>query len=244
MKRTSIFSFATLAILCGTLFIECTRNTTYRIDTYVYGYSDYQTLQLSQSTSIDGAGLTLIGVQMSDPTMVCSFNNNESLFKRYSAAHNDKCASYEVWVYGGEFVSGEHCFAIYDYTAVDVECDNDWDSDHLSGSSLNDIAHFVSLTPYPYILGQSIAKNPASTYFQSVFGRPYEATLTPVDKLVSELKTDELVLLGEGVIIRPFAYIVFEPRSEPYAGRECTLTVKFTTTTGIVKSGTITISGR
>lgn len=74
-----------------------------------------------------------------------------------------------------------------DFVGLEVWSSEDWDAEHPAGASLNDLALFVSDTPWPYIRSGYTEK-----YSEEKDGEYY-----PIDKPVAELTPDDMTLLPE-----------------------------------------------
>lgn len=109
--------------------------------------------------------------------------------------HQDVCEEYTYSV-----PSDDNIFTIaQDFTAVSVSCDRDFDEGHPAGSDLGDVIAFYSVSCYPFIRsGQkdtydwTTQKEDFSDWFLS----RKDPRWSPVYKKVSELSSDDLVLLG------------------------------------------------
>lgn len=124
-------------------------------------------------------------------------------------------------------------FMAMPFTKVEIVSDSDFDAQHPAGASLSDIARFKTITPYPFIRSGHTETFDWESYpgYEDFKGLFYN-TITddilhildamyvyPVDKLASELTTDDLTLLGRGecgwvhygkINTDPFAVLEFE----------------------------------
>lgn len=96
-----------------------------------------------------------------------------------------------------------------DFSSIRITSRSDFDDEHPAGTSLNDLFHFVSTSPYRYIQrgytdefdwenkpGLSlIYNNTKRNFFSSIDDYKYNPA-DPIDKRVDELVPDDLKLLG------------------------------------------------
>ncbi len=111
-----------------------------------------------------------------------------------------------------------------DFVSVDIVSDADYDADHPAGESLGDVVLFISSTVKPFI---------DSGY------RGRESTR--IEKYVSELSPDDLILLGGNSTYIPHGYIInyLMFNFQPTLSKTHTFTVTMTADDGRVFSDSI-----
>lgn len=114
----------------------------------------------------------------------------------------------DVYVIDGVQIDGPS-YCDVNPVSINVVALTDFDETHKAGDSLNDIARLISVSPYKYITGRrkyDYSKDDSlSRSFRAVYGMFYESTSEgssdpscyyPVDKLLSDITSEDLVLLG------------------------------------------------
>lgn len=164
----------------------------------------------------------------------CDFLSKGDSYKQYIALcekHNDMSYDHTVSVIsGGDF--GGPAYAKCDFTHLAVTSDKDFDASHPKGQSLNDIVRFIAFSPNKFIQSGYKKKydytkdNSLSNIFRQIVSigivsnsKLYESPQPyhPIDKLVSELEEEDLILLGYEVC-SPIFCLSFE--KEPEMGNE------------------------
>ena len=218
------------------LLFGCDRYTYVHVHSYVYSYVDVDNLRLDTLDKGDHLKIAVI-----PENIICNYDvtKNEDMFEYYCKLHNDTSFP-KTKISTTQFITSR--YLIYDYSSVNVTADVDWDFNHPSGRSLNDIVHFVAMSPYKYILSgyEALCPNPlsdgtASEYYKDVYmSESFNSQMPdyPIDKRCSDLMTDDLILLDfctNGPRYKyALAFLVFEtPPPKP-----CTVNVKLTATTG------------
>jgi|GEM_PF-6746779 len=243
MKRLLLLLSLSLSIF------GCDRYEYVHVHSYVYSYVDYTRLELD--TLNNGSNFKIPGsyfkIAMIPKDINCLYqvNRNDEMYEYYCELHKDTTYP-EHKISTTDFITSR--FTVYDYSSVDITASIDWDSSHPAGQSLNDLVHFVSMSPYKYILSgyKTLSPNPlnegtASKYYMDVFESELknynsEIPVYPVDKKCSNLNEDDMVLL-DFIRCHALAYLVFETRP----ARPCTVTVKLTATTGKVFSASVKV---
>ncbi len=143
----------------------------------------------------------------------CSFLSSGDLYDQYidlCTKHNDMSYDHTVYVIDSYDFDGTS-YAQCDFTQLKVTSDKDYDVDHPKGESLNDLIRFMSFSPNEFIKSgyqkrfDYVNDSSLSNIFREITSslildtdelyesqQPYR----PIDKLVSELKVDDLILLG------------------------------------------------
>ena len=202
-------------------------------------------------------GISII-IPLGDIVSYNSVGGDKTLYDEWCQKHGDMSYNRKE-----EYKIGDtppHEFVAADYTAIEIVSDTDWDTEHPAGTSLADIAMFYSASPIRYI--------------QSGYSREYDWSDTPmpgyvykhmqnwthlrlrdgiykgktpfypVKKLASELKPEDMVLLGSGDLMygsrggrTPIGFLEFTTR--PTKNKTHNITVTLTTDEGEVFSDTI-----
>lgn len=154
----------------------------------------------------------------------------ESLCARY----NDYIKT-DVYVIDGVDIDGPS-YSDVNPVSINAVALTDFDETHKAGCSLNDIARLMSVSPYKYINSRreydySEDEN-LSQSFRSIFAKYYQNPSNytcdphyyyPVDKLLSDITSEDLILLGLGYGGERF-YIKFE--ADPTAHCEVRIDIK------------------
>jgi len=215
------------------LLFGCEKYASYYVNSYVEDYVDPEYLVLD---TLSYGNYFKLAISAQNARQYCNIVKNKDIYNYYCSIHHDDSYHHKIL-----YPTRMNAYSRYDYSAVNVTSTIDWDSAHPAGMSLNDIVHFISVSPYKYILSGcktlcSIPTETTSEYCKDAFSSSssnvehYFANRPqyPIDKKCSELTADDLVLLGWGVSLYRFAYLVFEtPPPKP-----CTVNVKLTATTG------------
>lgn len=129
-------------------------------------------------------------------------------FIEYATAHND--INYRKA--GHQYPGGlNRCFPVDDFVSIDILCNDDWDNNHPTGSSLKDITQFIAVSIAPFInTGYKFCDYSSKTlspFFDKVY--PFasadygERDEYPVDKLLKDITINDLHLLGCGDRFNP-----------------------------------------
>lgn len=131
--------------------------------------------------------------------------------KRYEslcAKYNDYIKT-DVYVGNGVYIEGPS-YPDVNPVSINVVALTDFDENHKAGDSLNDITRLISASPYKYITSRQkydYSKDESlSQSFRTVYGHFYANTpqdgsgdpscYYPVDKLLSDITSEDLILLG------------------------------------------------
>jgi hypothetical protein len=206
---------------------------------YVLDYYDTQSIKLSYDINYGANYYNLPNTKLIN---IYTVNSRSTGIPEYDDGANVDKAKYEAlcekhvdigynryinWPTPGRY------FTKYDFTAVSITSDVDYDSEHPAGAELGDIVRFVSMSPIKYI---------RSGYADLAIWDQGETEIKyashKLDKLVSELVPDDLVLIGGG----KFWLADLEFSSDPTLAKVYNITVKMTTDTGIVLQDTVQVS--
>ena len=131
----------------------------------------------------------------------------------------------------------------FDIAHIDVVSNANFDAQHPSGTSLNDLVYFISVSPKKYIDSGYNYSYDWANKTPEIFDKEQEmynfrnssesSNYNPINKKLSETAIDEMVLLPAYY----FGYLVFD--SSPTTIKKHTLTVTFSLCNGKVISKTI-----
>jgi hypothetical protein len=241
MKRIIIIGL----ILSGVLqayFISCAVPERVYLRSFVTEYREPDKLILHKSNGdihiiIDNAGF--IGNYLSE-------GSEKSRYDRICEKHNDMSYNRRVTI-ADPPPPHSHIYA--DLASIEIVSDADWDDGHLAESSLNDITTFFAPSPKKYIDSgyketynwndYTGEKYWSETSYPGEY--PYGVTKDkspyhPVTKMVSDLTSDDMMLLGGGsgriIAILKFSIL-------PTENKEHNITVTLTTDEGKTFSATI-----
>lgn len=190
--------------------------------------------------------------------------------KNNKAMYQSKCM--EINDFGYEYNGSstfdkayDHTHWYNDVTTINITSDKDYDTEHPSGASLNDVFYLLSMSPYKFIESGYKKKFDFHETDLSVFpdyllefkdilqfGTPYgkptnDKTLHPVYGLVSELKAEDMKLMGgyrecgrsKG---GKLCYFILCPASEPADNKIHDITVEIKDMYGNIFSDSIQIT--
>ncbi len=216
-----IFSATKAAFLLTTLLLcACPSSpyTNYYTNSFVLFYSPYKldTIYLrsahNQMGPLPDDNLSYgIFIKGTGKMGIESTGAEKEIYDAVCEKHQDLTYNRNVKIYWGYDYD---CRCYWDFTEFDVWSSAEWDSQHPAGSSLGDIARFVSNTPLPYIQSGYKQKHPTG-------GAYY-----PIDCLVSELKPADLTLLPASGFWLRFTHPPTKPGPH-------TLSIRLTTDEGV-----------
>ncbi len=157
------------------------------------------------------------------------------------------------------------------FTNINIVSDRDFDETHPKGSSLNDIVTFISLSPYKFIKSgytnnYDWDRGSQSDFFKDIFSSKIsqlkhhnqsgvsvseelegiDKMYHPIEKRVSDLKLEDLTLLGGRVSAMEREYewgfnyfAVFQFIKIPTLSKSHNLVITFTTDDGRVKESSV-----
>lgn len=231
--------------LCG-----CDLYKTYKCPSYVVAYNSIQSIELSNIPSVPSG--ILIGCGNERPIVLYTFKSSGEEKDRYDwlcQKHNDLNFNQYYQMPAGALVEGP-TFNDKDFSSIGIVSDQDYDASHPAGTDLSDIVRFMSWSPLKYIrsgyssfyhydpqfLSDSF-KTIMPLYFS--FQSQTDATCYPIDKMISALEADDLILLGND---SPGLLGILSFETPPAEQKERTITVRMTADTGEVFEDSIQIT--
>lgn len=218
---------------------------TQKCPSYVVCYNDIRSIELSPLTT-NTKGL-VINCGNDRPVMLYSLNSTDKEKDMYdwlcNKHHDLNYNQYRSFPKG--LPSESVTYNDQDYLSIELTSDTDFDESHPTGSNLADIIRFISWSPYKYICSgyteyyhydSSNLSKAFNTIMPIYFGAEWfqsttNATCYPIDKIVSELIPEDLILLGHdapGLL----GIIVFEVPPTNKGAQN--ITVKMKTDTGMI----------
>ena len=228
MKKVIIGISATILIFA--IFISCDKVETVKFRSYVTTYYDWNSILLKDTEEGD------ILIYGSGGSFYCGWKSQGSEKDKYDnlcRLHNDM--SYHT---KRRFIAfpdwGEHYKN--DITKIDIVSNADFDSEHKAGTSLSDIVRFLSVSPIKFIESgykqtydwdnnyPDNFKASSAINYVSVSNIEDQKCYHPIDKIVSELSSSDLILLGNGWVGN-FGILVFDKQPDLEKEHELTVTV-------------------
>ena len=226
-----------LIIIFPILFQSCDVTESFTFRSYVNTYYNYKDIALSLTDSgniaINGAGSNMQytwkskGRDKEIQDSLCLVNNDVGYNKK-----RDFIVSTD-W---------GHC-SVIDIESISVVSNSNYDNQHLSGTSLNDIVRFISISPQKFInsnytancdwdlnMPNSFKKERHMINFKNNQERAY---YFPIDKKLSEIGVNEFKLLMPEII----GYLTFE--SYPTLDKIHILTITFKLSDGKIINKTV-----
>ncbi len=224
MKRRILIIF--ILILCG-CYREVTKPSEIYLRSYVMSYYDVDGIVLTAYK--ESARITVNNLVDGWIGGYTDEGEKKEAYDALCEKHGDMTFCRTVLKMPGEYVA----YPGVDYVSIEITSDADFDDRHPAGSSLADIATFISSSVKPYI---------DNGYVYPIYGDPGSA----VKKLVSDLIPEDLVLTGEDRVTayRPIPAVVgyfgaLEFRQKPTLSKTHTFTVTLTADDGRVFSDTV-----
>ena len=242
-------------VLCGLftflLTLGCDVYTTQKCPSYVVCYNNLRSIKLSALESDSKGVIINCGNDIPVKTFhLYSTGEEKETYDWLCNKHHDLTYN-EYRTFMKDLPSESVTFNDKDFVSIDIISDTDFDVNHSAGDNLADIVRFISWSPYKYIRSgyreyYHYSPGSLSNTFESVmpiyWGREYtqtESTCHPVDKMVSELSSDDLILLGHdhpGMI----GILVFEVLPTNRGAQN--ITVRMTTDAGMTLEDVITLT--
>lgn len=157
------------------------------------------------------------------------------IYKALCTKHND--LTYNKWLKINTITIPNQIYPHCDFNSIYITSDKDFDTEHPAGKDLGDIVRFISRSPKKFIDSgyskyyrhdSSSLSEPFKTISKIIWGDPVEgveADTYPIDKLVSELKPEDLILLGFCGNTSPLAFLHFEKLPDNLGEHEITVTM-------------------
>lgn len=177
---------------------------------YVVCYTNLKSVELSAESSNSRCIVVNSGCDFSKSCGLHSSGDKKDRYNQLCQKHND--LSYNQYrLIGGTLDEESVTYLDSDFSEITVTADKDFDATHPAGANLSDLVRFMSWSPYKYILsGYSkyyhYDKSDVSEAFDTLmriyinkeyFDNATEATCYPIDKLIKDLTSDDLILLGQ-----------------------------------------------
>lgn len=238
-----------LFILIAFLISSCDLYRTYKCPSYVVCYNDLRSVKLEPLESND-KGLCITG---GNDTPVVSFHLNSTgkekdMYDWLCNKHHDNSYNqFRSFLIASDSVTYNN----QDFSSIEIFSDTVFDENHPFGGNLADVVRFLSWSPYKYIYSgykeyYQYTPGSLSDTFESImpiyFGRGYtqtKSTCHPVDKMVNELTSEDLILLGRD---SPWLIGILVFEALPTNKGDQNITVRMTTDTGIVFEDVIRIT--
>ncbi|MCI1640335.1 MAG: hypothetical protein LKI42_03550 [Bacteroidales bacterium] len=245
MKKLIKGSIGVFAIIVTAIIVySCDLGESAIRTSYVLGYYKLNSVIAdTASVSIGGKNYYKVAIGMDNTAepVASIYDSDRSLFDYYCSIHNDMLYP-KAKIYSD--LTNGISFPIHDFTKVEVVCKGQWDEEHPAGSCLNDIIHFVSVSPYPYIMagykGFDYGKHTMSAYFNNVY--PFQTNygvlvIYPVDKPLSEVTKEDLILSGTGEMDWPeFCNLFIAKRTGTKGVSPCGIEIRMTDDAGKIFS--------
>lgn len=245
MKRTLTISvLSCIAVLM--LIVSCSIRETYYARSMVSAY-------YSGDMYLEELEKNKIFINFTTHKLLGSRKSNTYTYDRLCEKHNDMTYNRKVKQLTASPIDPNE-FILTDYISISVISDADWDAGHSAGALLNDITMFLSASPKKYIDSgykdkydwkNGSHEYDTERYFYSFYDsypetrnkNPYH----PIEKLVSELTIEDMILLGNGA---PYSEILalLKFTSFPTVEKKHNITVTLTTDEGETFSDTITMT--
>ena len=179
---------ACAAVLSVLTFCSCSWGEDYWTDSYVEAYDEINGLRIHQFTS---GSITFIGTGRS--ASIKSTGEDKVWFDRICYENGDFTYGREVRLMYG--MPGINAYTP-DIVSIDVYCEDDFDSAHPAGSSLNDCITFEY--------------NSAKSFIESGYPNADAVYMMPIqEKLLSELAPEDLKIM-----LDDFCYLDFKVKPE------------------------------
>ncbi len=131
-----------------------------------------------------------------------SKGKDKIVFDSLSRVHNDMAYNKErKYIHSTDFGYSFY----YDISSIDVVSEEDFDNNHLAGTSLNDVIHFISATPKKYIDSGYKIKGKFKKQHQKILEKyklkdpvisiAEQEVYNIIDKKLSEIGTNEMSML-------------------------------------------------
>lgn len=207
-----------LAIVCLTM-VGCGTSRHYECDHFIPVYFSSSGFKLLDV--IEDRNVLIIDTDCSGALYTFLDKGEDGKYYESLCARYNDYIKTDVYVIDGVEIGGPS-YPDVNPVSINVVALTDFDEPHKAGGSLNDIARLMSVSPYKYINDRreydySKDEN-LSQSFRSIFAQYYQNPSNytcdphyyhPVDKLLSDITSEDLILLGLGYACERF-YIKFE----------------------------------
>ena len=240
MKTVKVFIMIGVLSLIGSCF-----GSRYEVFLRSYVLTYYSVDSIELSLRIDTSEKEVIVINVAPTTAqgmisrrLCthkSKGNEQILYDALCLKHNDMSYNRTIKIHDpGDLPP--HRYSGVDFSAIRIVSDSDFDAGHAAGTDLGDIVHYVYFSPKKYIDSGYIDEFDWATA-DGLAGRFYATQASrfeyPIEKLVSELTPDDLILLG----VHSLGGLQFE--TNPTLSPTHRLTVTMTTDDGRELSASI-----
>lgn len=229
----SLKSIIVAFFIVGLMLAGCGTSRHYECDHFIpvyFSLSDFQLQDVMEDQKV-------LRINTCSSGAVYTFldkGDDAKYYESLCARYNDYIKT-DVYVIDGVQIDGPS-YPDVNPVSISVVALTDFDEGHRAGDSLNDIARLMSASPYKYINSRreydySKDEN-LSQSFRSIFARYYQNPSNytfdthcyhPIDKLLSDITSEDLILLGLGDAYEGF-YIKFE--AEPTDPCEVRIDIK------------------
>lgn len=239
----------TTLLLCALFFVSCDTHKVY-LRSYVSAYYEVDSIYMSGMIENRIAIARYNSEIGPDYIYFVSHNSrgkDKEIYDAQCVKHNDMSYNKTVEVPSAYPVLA-HEYLATDFISLSIISDSDFNSEYLAGTPLNDMILFCTVSPAPYINSgykeyfDWDKANEIELEIRRAFPRTYAVTMSgkdprhPTYKLVSELNSGDLTLLGTGETGK-LAFLKFEQK--PTLDQTHVFTMTLTADDGRVFSDTI-----
>jgi len=176
---------------------------------YVVCYADLSSLVLETESTNPRCIVLDAAMDFSKSFGLHSTDAAKERYDQLCQKHND--LSYNQYrSIGGTLDIESVTYIDCDFSEIMVTADKDFDAEHPAGTNLSDIVRFMSWSPYRYIQSgyskyyhydKSDVSEAFDTQMRLYINKEYfdnttDATCYPIDKLIKDLTSEDLILLG------------------------------------------------
>lgn len=227
MKRNLLLALTLLltCILGGCMKIEQIK----KMRSFVFTY--YATPEILLKSYTDDFSSDAIAIIASGKVQLYAFNTNTTEeYDRLCAKHNDMSYNKEIQFLQMMSQVGDRRYLAYDFNAINIRSNMDYDDNHPAGTSLTDIITFQTASPIQYITSGYKTTNQLNSstsiykYLKNSNSNDMEY-LSPIIKNAASITPSDLVLLGADCSL--IGLLIFD--TPPTAAKTHTFTVSATT---------------
>lgn len=209
-------------ILTSLLICSCFPSQPYieNRTSFVVGYFEFDEIKANKCIlSIDSVDYARIDLYIPKAHLLTDMFRTDKqsveLYKKCCNKHNDHSDKDLEYLLEDRVSGVSVCsYPVSDFVSISLIGNTMWNSNHHTGCSLNDIAYFAAVSPNRFIQNNytcfDYTKVQQSDLFNNVFG-PIDESMCgfknsfhyPIDMPVSELKAEDLSLLGPGHMCKP-----------------------------------------